>query len=214
MARTTFLALTLTVLAAAAGCQTHRARDDSPQSAVAQKPAAPQADVPAAAIRPEAAQAAPPSAASTAPPAHPAPATAPKPNSSTSKTSPKPSSAATGSEPKPSNPATVSAAPAAPKSAPLDLNSLEQRLKDRRAIGVFTKLSLKNQVDDLLGSFREFHKGSSQTPPPVLRQKFDLLILKVLSLLQDGDPSLASAISSSREALWQILVDPNKFAKI
>jgi hypothetical protein len=94
------------------------------------------------------------------------------------------------------------------------LNSLEQRLKDTRAIGVFTKLSLKNQVDDLLGDFRSFHKGPSQTPTAVLRQKFDLLILKVLSLLQDADPSLASAISSSREALWQILIDPNKFSKI
>jgi hypothetical protein len=39
-------------------------------------------------------------------------------------------------------------------------------------------------------------------------------MLKVLSLLQDGDPQLASAIASSREAIWGILVDPVKFAKI
>jgi hypothetical protein len=214
MTRTSFLALTLAVLAPAAGCQMHRARVDSPQSADAQKPAAPRTDVPPATIIPEPAQAAPPSPASNVPPTPPAPAPTSKPNPSTSKTSPKPSSAASGSEPKPSTAAAASAAPAAPKSAPLDLNSLEQRLKDTHAIGVFTKLSLKNQVDDLLGDFREFHKGSTQTPAPVLRQKFDLLILKVLSLLQDGDPSLASAISTSREALWQILVDPNKFAKI
>jgi len=32
----------------------------------------------------------------------------------------------------------------------------------------------------------------------------------VLSLLQDGDPALATAISSSREALWGILADPVK----
>jgi hypothetical protein len=38
--------------------------------------------------------------------------------------------------------------------------------------------------------------------------------LKVLSLLQDNDPSLASAISASREALWGILIDPAKFAKL
>jgi hypothetical protein len=38
--------------------------------------------------------------------------------------------------------------------------------------------------------------------------------MKVLSLLQDGDPSLAKAISSSREAIWDILSDPQKFSKI
>ena len=47
-----------------------------------------------------------------------------------------------------------------------------------------------------------------------LRQQDDLLLLKVLSLLQDNDASLASAISASRESIWGILVDPAKFAKL
>ena len=101
--------------------------------------------------------------------------------------------------------------PAAPA---LDLAALEQRLRDTRAIGVFTKLSLKNQVDDLLNEFRRQYKGSNKHPTPELRQRYDLLILKVLSLLQDTDPALAAAISSSREAIWGILADPDKFAKI
>jgi hypothetical protein len=94
------------------------------------------------------------------------------------------------------------------------LGSLEQRLKDTKAIGVFTKLSLKNQVDDLLSQLRAFHKGAAKTPAAALRQKYDTLIIKVLSLLQDGDPQLASAIASSREALWGILMDPQKFSQI
>lgn len=116
--------------------------------------------------------------------------------------------------------ATSSTAPAAskanapPAAASLDLTSLEQRLKDTRAIGVFTKLSLKNQVDDLLSQFRAFHNRKSAIALSELRQRYDLLLMKVLSLLQDGDPPLASAISSSREALWGILSDPQKFAKL
>jgi hypothetical protein len=39
-------------------------------------------------------------------------------------------------------------------------------------------------------------------------------LLKVLTLLQDSDAPLATAISSSREAIWAILTDPDKFAKI
>jgi hypothetical protein len=101
-----------------------------------------------------------------------------------------------------------------PASPPLDLAGLEQRLKDTHAIGLFTKLSLKNQVDDLLGAFRAFHGGQTQPPLADLRQRYDLLLLKVLTLLQDGDPPLASAISASREAIWALLADRDKFQKI
>jgi hypothetical protein len=98
--------------------------------------------------------------------------------------------------------------------ATLDLNALEQRLRDTKAIGLFTKLSLKNQVDDLLGKFKAFHQGQSPNTLEQLRQKYELLLMKVVSVLQDGDPALASAVLSSREAIWSILTDPKKFAAI
>jgi biotin operon repressor len=44
-----------------------------------------------------------------------------------------------------------------------------------------------------------------------LRRSYDMLMMKVLSLLQDSDQKLASAIVSSREAIWGLLADPNKF---
>jgi hypothetical protein len=96
----------------------------------------------------------------------------------------------------------------------LDLGSLEQRLRDTKAIGVFTKLSLKNQVDDLLARFRDFYGKKSTTTLAQLRQKYDLLLLKVLSVLQDGDPALAATISASRESIWAILADPQKFSRL
>jgi hypothetical protein len=96
----------------------------------------------------------------------------------------------------------------------LDLTALEQRLRDTRAIGVFTKLSLKNQVDDLLAQFRSFYNGGSKVTLAELRQKFELLLLKVVTVLQDDDPSLAAAISSSREAIWGVLSDPKKLANM
>ncbi len=98
-----------------------------------------------------------------------------------------------------------------PAPPPLDLTSLEKRLRETDAIGVFTKLTLKNQVDDLLGRFRAHYEGKTKTSLPELRQPFDLLILKVLSLIQDRDSSLASAILASREAMWSILSNPAKF---
>lgn len=113
-------------------------------------------------------------------------------------------------------PAVTPAAAAAPvASAPaLDLNALEQRLRDTRAIGVFTKLSLKNQVDDLLTQFKAFYGGQSRFTLVQLRQNFEVLLMKVVSVLQEGDPALATAVSASREAIWGVLKDPKKFAAI
>ena len=96
----------------------------------------------------------------------------------------------------------------------LDLAGLEKRLRDTAAIGLFTKLSLKNQVDDLLQRFRGYHNRQSPTPLSELRQRYESLLDKVLGLLQTGDPDLAKAIAASREAIWGVLIDPQKFATI
>jgi hypothetical protein len=115
----------------------------------------------------------------------------------------------------PPPPATVGPRSAVREATPtLDLTSLEERLRDTPALGVFTKLSLKNQVDDLLADFRSFYSGRSRMSLAELREKFELLLLKVVTLLQDDDPSLAAAISSSREAIWAVLSDPKKFADL
>jgi len=97
---------------------------------------------------------------------------------------------------------------------PLDLETLKKRLRETNAIGVFTKITLKNQVDDLLDQFRAYYQGQTKTSLAELRQAYDMLLLKVLSLLQDGDPPLARVIVTSREAIWGILADPAKFATL
>jgi len=94
---------------------------------------------------------------------------------------------------------------------PLDVAALTARLRDTKAIGTFTKLALKNQVDDLLKQFRAYYQSGRKTSVDSLRQTYNMLILKVLSLLQDSDPALARTISASREAIWSILADPEKF---
>ena len=123
-----------------------------------------------------------------------------------------PSSAPTG-QPGKKEPAAL-AAKKQPASPPLDLASLENRLKETKAIGLFSKIALKNQVDDLLDQFREYYQGTVKTTLAELRQRYDLLLLKVLSLLQDTDQSLATAIGASLEAIWGILADRQKFAAI
>ena len=105
--------------------------------------------------------------------------------------------------------AATSVAP--PPAAPLDFKSLGTRLRQTRAIGVMTKLSLKNQADDLVVAFRAYHSGQGKATLAELRRSYDMLLLKVLSLLQDSDPTLARDIVQSRAAIWGILSDPRKF---
>lgn len=144
--------------------------------------------------------------------AQPKPAEPPQPKAA-QPSQPKPPSPAS---PKPAEPPRPKESAVPPPSGPeraaiVDLTSLEKRLRDTTAIGVFTKLALKNEVDDLLARFRAFHAGRGGTTLATLRENFDLLVLKVISLLQDKDPPLARDISTSCEALWNLLADPAKF---
>lgn len=96
----------------------------------------------------------------------------------------------------------------------VDLPSLEKQLRETDAIGLFTKITLKNQIDDLVNQFREYHGKRREISLAELRQRYDMLLLKLLSLLQDKDPPLAHTIVASRDTIWSMLTDPHKFSTI
>ena len=140
-------------------------------------------------------------------------AAAPAPRVAAPKAAPAVTTAPTPAPPNPVPKATRAPAASAPAAAPLDFASLGTRLRQTKAIGTLTKLSLKNQVDDLLDKFRAYHKRQGTATLPELRRSYDMLLLKVLSLLQDSDPPLARDIVQSRTAIWGILADPRKFTE-
>jgi hypothetical protein len=128
-----------------------------------------------------------------------------------------PAAAPASANPAPKSATSPSAPPRAAQTAvapALDLKSLESRLKATSGIGVFTKITIKNQVDDLLKQFRSFYKGELAATLAQLRQSYDQLVLKVLALLQDADPPLAVAIAASRESIWGVLSDRSKFSAV
>lgn len=103
---------------------------------------------------------------------------------------------------------------AASPEASLDLDGLKEQLTDTKAIGLFTKLSLKNQMDDLLAQFRDYYDGNANITLSQLHRSYDLLLMKVLSLIQDSDQPLARSIIESREAIWDLLADPVTFTAL
>ncbi len=219
-----YAAVLLLVIATACARATHDQPVSEPQTAEPQpeiKPTAPPPDAKPSAPQPDAKPPAP------EPAAKPVDQKTPKPAPVGSSPAPKPVAPATS---KPSPPAARPAAPVSPKPAAspgaaptgaappapvapqtLDVNALIEQLKATKAIGFLTKISLKNKVDDLMDHFSEYYQGKGKMTKTELRQSYDLLIMKVLSLLQDTDPTLASTIVSSREAIWGMLSDQKKF---
>jgi hypothetical protein len=122
---------------------------------------------------------------------------------------PKPAAAAE-ARPEASVPSAESALPRPPA---VDLDQLTKRLKDTPAIGVFTKLELKRQIDELVSKARASHaKGVPKLD--AVRERFNGLVMKLLALLEDDEPSLAAEVAASRDSLWAMLADPNQVARL
>ena len=95
-----------------------------------------------------------------------------------------------------------------------DLDTLVDRVSHSKNLGFLTKISLKQDVDKLLESIRKYHAGIGESSLERARERYDVMVHKLIVLLQDKDKELAKAIGDSREKLWAILSDEKKFAGI
>jgi len=94
----------------------------------------------------------------------------------------------------------------------IDLQELEKRVRATRAISVFQKLELQQEINELLTRFRQAHSGQI-AEISTLRRPYERLIASIQSRL-GRDPQLAGEIYASREAIWGVLTDRTKFASI
>ena len=93
-----------------------------------------------------------------------------------------------------------------------NIDDLIERMKQTDAIGVISKLSLKNKVDDLLEQANDIKSRESETDvseeKTALRENFEGLILKTVALLNKGeDFTLAEHIYLAREQLWKSIME-------
>ncbi len=82
---------------------------------------------------------------------------------------------------------------------------LTNRLRHTKAIGVFTKLSIKKHVDKFVDDFHAYQQGRAPTGLGQLRQSFNHLVHWIASLVRPRDPRLSSDIQGARELLWGAL---------
>jgi hypothetical protein len=96
----------------------------------------------------------------------------------------------------------------------VDLDVLEDRLKETKAVGVFTKLKLKGEITKLFNKVEAYHEGRSNLTIVQLREQFDLLYMKVVSLLQEKDQELHHQLCNSWDLIWATLEDPVQFDQL
>jgi len=108
----------------------------------------------------------------------------------------------------------VAPAPIVPPTpaATLDFKSLESRLRQTKAIGVLTKLSLKNQIDDLLDGFRAYTSDKARRHWPNCAATTTCWSSRCCRCCRTATFA-GRDIVKSRSAIWNILEDSRKFTE-
>ena len=96
----------------------------------------------------------------------------------------------------------------------IDLDDLAKRVGDSKAIGLLTKLSLKREIEVFKVDLKAVHDGASKSTLTQMRERYDLMVHKLMTLLQAKDPGLAKEIAEARNFLWAKLADPKEFRKM
>lgn len=91
--------------------------------------------------------------------------------------------------------------------AAVDIEVLTERLKNSDAIGMFTKLAIRNDIVDIIDQIEEYReKELLNEKIGEIRASFDGLLLKIVALLEE-DPVLSRDLYVSRESIWNSLLE-------
>jgi hypothetical protein len=93
----------------------------------------------------------------------------------------------------------------------VDLQLLGDMLADSKAIGIFTKLGLKRDIEKVLSRLNKFHDGKSKFSLEQLQEQYDLLLMKIAIHLQDKDLALHKHLCNAWLVIWEDLRDFDRF---
>ncbi|MDH3692248.1 MAG: hypothetical protein OEU36_22670 [Gammaproteobacteria bacterium] len=92
-------------------------------------------------------------------------------------------------------------------SAGLNIDQLIERIKQTKAIGFLTKLALKGDVEQIIRQVTEYSGQRADQELLQVRQQFEGLVLKAITLLGEKDPGLAQDIYKARHFVWQSMLE-------
>ena len=97
---------------------------------------------------------------------------------------------------------------------PMNMEQLKQRLVDTKAIGFFSKLSIKGKAEDLNRQIEAYHAGQSSLDLNDIQERFVLLLQEIVLMVQERDRTLAHDLTSAREALCETLSNAEQFRNL
>ena len=95
-----------------------------------------------------------------------------------------------------------------------DLDQIINRVTSSKALGFFTKLSLKKDIDGFLADVKKYHDGRGDLTLDQLHEQYDALVHNLVTLVQNKDEELVRYIDDGRDKLWGMLADHEKFATL
>ena len=96
----------------------------------------------------------------------------------------------------------------------VDFETLEKKIRKTNAIGVMAKLKLSSDIKKLLADIKAFHAGNTTLTLEQQREQYDLLYMKVVSLVQEKDPELYNQLCSAWDPVWVALQDESNLEKV
>jgi hypothetical protein len=93
----------------------------------------------------------------------------------------------------------------------VDLDMLAEGLKHSDAVGLIEKLRLKSAIDELIGRFKAYHRGSRGFTLEQLQEQYDLLMMRIAGQLQGKDALLHGQLCNAWESIWATLQDRSRF---
>lgn len=93
----------------------------------------------------------------------------------------------------------------------VDLQILADMLADTKAIGMFTKLSLKKDIEKMLSRLSKYHDGKSKFTLEQIEEQYNLLLMKIAIHLQDNDLTLHRHLCNAWLVIWEDLRDYDNF---
>jgi hypothetical protein len=93
----------------------------------------------------------------------------------------------------------------------VDLQILANMLAKTKAIGMFTKLGLKKDIEKVLLRLERFHNGNSKFTLEQLEEQYNLLLMKIAIHLQDNDLALHHHLCNAWLTIWEDLRDFDSF---
>jgi hypothetical protein len=89
----------------------------------------------------------------------------------------------------------------------IDFESLEKQVRETKAMGAIAKIKLSNDINKLLAELKAFHAGKSSLTLEQQREQYDLLYMKIVTLVQEKDPELYNQLCNAWDPIWAELQD-------